>query len=128
MKAPEVNIPLLRKAVEWAEAEAAKPRELCEWHQGAWVALPQELRRAPDCGTCYCIAGHVVATLGYTHPAKNEYGDHMVNPVTKGHVDPHKRAMKELGLTDDQAGELFRGCNNIKDVRRIAEAIAGERL
>jgi hypothetical protein len=74
-----VNIPLLRKAVEWAEAEAAKPPELCEWRQTYWVTPASEVEaamwgiwadsrsavevgRAPECGTCYCVAGYVVAS------------------------------------------------------------------
>jgi hypothetical protein len=126
---PVVNIPLLRKAVEWAEAEAAKPEALCEWNQGAWVALPEEMSfKSPDCGTCYCVAGHIVASLGYTHPVKDEFSDRMINPVTKGHVDPFERAQKELGITRDQAHSLFSGGNDIEQVRQIAEAIAGERL
>ena len=56
----QVNIPLLRKAVEWAEAEAAKPPELCEWEQGFWWVPPgsevrEDLARADECGTCFVL-------------------------------------------------------------------------
>ena len=37
----EVNIPLLRKAVEWAEAEATKPEIDREWDQSNWVNAPE---------------------------------------------------------------------------------------
>jgi hypothetical protein len=37
-------------------------------------------------------------------------------------------AARELGLGPDQAARLFNGDNSIEDVRRIAEAIAGEPL
>lgn len=124
----EVNIPLLRKAVEWAEAEAAKPRELCEWEQGVWALSAEEraaapladmdltelpmYEKAPGCGTCYCIAGFVavasgVETVGYYHEVE---------------------ASRLLGLDPVQACDLFHADNTIEDVRRIAESLAGERL
>ncbi len=129
-----VNIPLLRKAVEWAEAEAAKPRELSEWEQNWWSLSPQVRQerlgwaeddpeyltaeekaayaKAPECGTCYCIAGYVAAVSGA------EVSGWMTEGV----------AADLLNLDDDQAGALFEGGNTIEDVRRIAEEIAGERL
>lgn len=125
---PAVNIPLLRKAIEWAEAEAAKPWELSEWNQGWWMSEPALVRpsydlidaglarrdqaKAPECGTCYCIAGFVAAETQNVH-------------------DPflaRDTAADALGLDEDQADELFDGGNNIADVRRVAESIAGERL
>lgn len=127
-----VNIPLLRKAVEWAEAEAAKPPELCEWRQSYWVtpSTPEEAAqwgiwgsagttaengRAKECGTCYCIAGYVVAT--------------QIGPVGAG-VSMTEEAARLLGLDDDCGGPggLFSATNTIQDVRRIAEELAGERL
>jgi hypothetical protein len=133
----DVNIPLLRKAVEWAEAEAAKPAELCEWNQSYyyiptleerdtkfahdstmqpepdfdWVA---EARKdlAPECGTCYCIAGYVASTVNGSFTYYNaEY-----------------IAKDALGLSSGQAADLFFGGNSIDHVRRIAEEIAGEKL
>jgi hypothetical protein len=83
----EVNIPLLRKAVEWAEAEAAKPAIDSQWVQGLWVSNPSDVAEeliedtpldewsgtqyrqavaaiAPEhCGTAYCIAGNVGQSL-----------------------------------------------------------------
>lgn len=131
----EVNIPLLRKAVEWAEAEAAKPRELCEWYQPRWasratldvfmdyttvvsepdgVVVYEAYSKSPECGTCFCIAGYT-ATIAT--------GDENL-------TDPRIAiiAQKELGLTDTQAFRLFHASNTIQDVRNVAEAIAGERL
>ena len=133
MTEPTVNVPLLRKAVEWAEAEAAKPIELSEWEQGAYVAdkESQDIWRrqyaskgeappvdewhgrlalkAPECGTCYCIAGYVAQMQG-------DLSNTSVLAATT------------LGLTEDQADDLFHDDNTIEDVRRIAESIAGERL
>ena len=116
-----VNIPLLRKAVEWAEAEAAKPPELCEWEQNYYSVDPHKHRipisrpatgeritKAAECGTCYCIAGYVSVMAGKVATAEN--------------------AQALLGLDDDDAYALFHFENTIEDVRRIAEDIAGERL
>lgn len=121
------NVPLLRKAVEWAEAEAAKPPELCEWNQGSWVAPKSRetalrlgttyttsgLGKADECGTCFCIAGYVV--------------DAVDGPT---HVDEIPARAAELLGIDRFSGEghLFDSDNSIEDVRRIAEEIAGERL
>lgn len=122
-----VNIPLLRKAVEWAEGEAAKPRELSEWEQGYWMLSVQtrveaaanaerfghgllpEFVKAPECGTCYCIAGYVAHSAGLDGA-------------------PRREARDLLGLSRQQAENLFDAYNTIEDVRRIAESIAGERL
>ena len=134
---PEVNVPLLRKALEWAEAEAAKPEGLCEWDQvrldpssgperAGWLRPTNSLEQAhvvannivarmhkdPACGTCYCIAGWVVYEV-----------DGQVDLKTV-----EKRARELLGLTGTQSIRLFGGGNSIQDVRRIAEHLAGERL
>lgn len=123
----EVNIPLLRKAVEWVEAEAAKPPELCEWYQPEIRVTPEEraaevewgwgvdLKRAPECGTCYCIAGYVVAL---EQPAAfDSHGE--------GSLCDLANDLLGLGRSSHR---LFAMNNNIEDVRRIAEELAGERL
>lgn len=119
----EVNIPLLRKAVEWAEAEAAKPAELCEWVQADYRVEPARAQsmydKAPGCGTCYCIAGFVGAQLDARYTQKN-----LVDGV---HVNEF--AAKALGINLTEAdNDLFHEDNTIEDVRRIAEELAGERL
>lgn len=134
----QVNIPLLRKAVEWAEAEAVKPPELREWEQAFWSLTPaqRDLRienqrlsgeqpedyydnlsreayyKAPECGTCYCIAGYVAAIEG----------------VKASGWETAYVAEERLGLDSEDADALFSSTNTIADVRRIAEEIAGERL
>src|SRR5690349_13472990 len=130
-----VNIPLLRKAVEWAEGKAAKPPELCEWEQQRYVVYPTEAEarengiygettitrgRSPECGTCFCIAGWVA----YQAAGNRDY------------ADAFDIASTALGLDDLDAEidgipphvALFSASNTIADVRRIAEEIAGERL
>lgn len=140
MTALEVNVPLLRKSVEWAEAEAAKGHLLSEWYQGQWVVKnpatyefldgPLEstggrYTKSPECGTCFCIAGFTVA---------NELGEEAVaemmqNPYSNPYgVFVNESAANLLGLNPQQASRLFDACNDIEDVRAIAEEIAGERL
>jgi hypothetical protein len=109
------NIPLLRKAVEWAEAEAAKPDEQCAWWQGTYEISAVSLGR--ECGTCYCIAGYVWRIAG------------------DGKLfDYDEDAARLLGIDVAQHNYrrgLFAADNTIEDVRRIAEGIAakaGERL
>lgn len=120
MSAAEVNIPLLRKAVEWAEAEAVKPDgEFCAWRQGEW-------RTDMKCGTVYCIAGFVAQTVDQRYATANTVED----------VHVSQFAAEALGLTLGGCGldgctcevHLFDGANTIEDVRRIAESLAGERL
>lgn len=122
------DIPRLRKAVEWAEAEAAKPFELREWHQARYVlplnphshdiaAVTARQAKAPECGTCYCIAGKVVV---------DEYGP---EPPATIMYNIDVRAAELLNLDyETDAAALFHEDNTIEDVRRIAEDIAGERL
>jgi hypothetical protein len=125
MSEPTPNIPLLRKAVEWAEAEAAKPYELCEWNQATWARAAYDLQgKSPECGTCYCVAGYVASQIGDVPKS----GAAIVN-LSPGHSDTVPNVAKEaLGLTQRQAAALFMAGNTIEDVRQIAEKIAGERL
>jgi hypothetical protein len=129
----DVNVPLLRKAVEWAEAEAARP-EGGHWLQPSWVRdlstlspAEREAREAQglhlaSCGTAYCIAGWV---------AQHEAGPENVSvpsvSVTAGGrtwmIDDYAAA--RLGLNFMDADRLFAGSNTIEDVRRIAEEIVG---
>lgn len=121
MSAPEVNIPLLRKAVEWAEAEAAKPKSQSLWHQGAWS-------ETAGCGTAYCIAGYVAQVVDARYEqSQNVEGVHVSNFAAEalgigGQVD--SCGQENCTCTVD----LFSASNTIADVRRIAEDIAGERL
>jgi hypothetical protein len=122
-----VNIPLLRKAVEWAEAEAAKPWELCEWYQVETIAEPSTVRpsyidremgvsatarKSSDCGTCFCIAGYVVSVC--------DGPDYRRGSVMA-------QASELLGLKGEN-DILFAPSNTIEEVREFAESIAGERL
>lgn len=117
---PTPNIPLLRKAVEWAEAEAVKPRDKRQWDQSFYVS------EAP-CGTAYCIAGWAVVNA---HPQQvtTELGCLYIDDEP---AEWHNTARDLLGLTESEASDLFDDANDIEDVRARAEDIAaraGERL
>lgn len=107
----ELNLPLLRKAVEWATAEAARPQVESEWFQGHYRTAGEDLGRS--CGTAYCIAGWVNHSDG--HPALGDWM-HAADLLGISHVDA-------WGDTNVRTG-LFESHNTIEDVRRIAERIA----
>lgn len=160
----DVNIPLLRKALEFAEAAAARqvPFEGADdpdyieldprtdssnetWYQGTWaspkVQYVDEVQDATleHCGTAYCIAGFIASQQpGYaieTEAVPNlvapENGKYLVrlNETIDGKSFHHSTVAREaLGISKYSAELLFSGGNDINDVRRIAEYIAGERL
>lgn len=124
---PVPNIPLLRKAVEWAEAEAQKPEDQRQWNQTYWA-------QATECGTAYCLAGYTVMAAVPGAEAVLQLGGF------DGDYDLHvngepalwsETAQEALGITRDERLDLFDGMNRIGDIRAAAERIAaraGERL
>lgn len=111
----ELNIPLLRKAVEWVEDEAQKPAVERQWDQSTWIV-------GYGCGTTYCVAGYV-AMLG-----DERYGDSRLWVDVDGdgnEIHCSDFAQRELGISNAEAAELFFADNSAADVRRIAEQIAG---
>lgn len=124
---PNVNVPLLRKALEWVEAEAEKTTDR-RWYQGDWVLnIDQftednpgrlawlEERGLATCGTAYCFAGYVAQLID------ERYNDDLyVNDVPVSEF-----AAKELGLTENQSVELFYGGNQIDTIRALCELYAG---
>lgn len=134
-----INVPLLRKAVEWVEEQAALPAIDCHWHQAAYVqspharafgllksvGFPAETRTvenltkvAKHCGTAYCVAGYIGQLLD----------DRYVTCEQVDGVHVGDFAARQLGLDQFRADELFDGSNTAADVRRIAEKFAGEVL
>ena len=128
MTEPTVNIPLLRKAVEWAEAEAAMPSRISRWNQGAWVINPVEIQRDEACGTCYCIAGFVVSQESTVAPVTDKWWQVMVDDAIVDEYDFCSLAASRLGIDRADANRLFNASNSIEDVRIQAESIAGESL
>jgi hypothetical protein len=145
---PEVNVPLLRKAVEWAEESHAKmqarrerlavikghswwrdmPTETVmdaddeyEWDQNHW-RMPVE-RSGVDCGSACCIAGWVATQVDPDFAAGRNAKGEVVDSAAAAEI-----AREALGLSVGAGVSLFHSENSIEDVRSIAERIAGERL
>lgn len=119
---PEVNVPLLRKTVEWATDQWRKAQrgEASEWTQKFYFVKRQRL----DCGTACCIAGKVVLDAGY-EPAYED-GDVTAWAVGDGEERPAGEIARELlGLSMFQGERLFWEDNSIHDIWRIAEEISG---
>lgn len=147
------DVPLLRKVVEWVEEQNKLPEIDRTWLQRTWRAAseyyalhlamtlsnvsPDECRQIastlePHCGTAYCAAGYVAHLDGVlsddctsssyivmpNHPDADEDGEISISTY----------AQERLGLTDNQATLMFNGANTAADVRKYAEAAAGESL
>jgi hypothetical protein len=122
---PAPNIPLLRKAVEWAEAEAAKPHPQERlWDQSSYA-------QPSNCGTAYCIAGYAVINgVPGAEAEVNGWGDYYLR-VNGEIAHWGTEGCEVLGLTYEEGDALFADDNDIQRVREVAEQIAaraGERL
>lgn len=128
----QVNVPLLRKAVEWAEASHAAGDG--EWDQGWWgrdYSEPNIRARyqaagftISECGTSFCIAGYIGQLLDPEHYPAGRNGDG-TEGAPFGHVEEFAADALGIGVGGPLKGSLFDGSNTIQDVRRIAEDLAG---
>lgn len=134
-----VNIPLLRKMVEWVETEEKLPSVKRTWYQGTWfreripnlVSDVVNLKEQGYCGTNMCIAGKIVEDAGweFVDPVPNGAFKYCYGATKDGVFKPIREvAGDELGLDREKANQLFQGWNRAPDLRRIAERYAGERL
>lgn len=119
----EVNVPLLRKAVEWVEAQAEVDISERQWMQGVW-ATPEEqrveyLNHEPGCGTAYCVAGYIGQLLN------EDYANHDWAIVDGESMHVSDFAEKQLGLTEFQGSCLFSATNSPERIRALAEEYAG---
>lgn len=115
-----LNVPLLRKAVEWVEAESQRGPE-SEWVQAHWYS-----EKKSSCGTAYCVAGYVAQLDG----ARFDWdaGGKLFHPETGARMSVSEYAREKLGLSPREAGELFCGTNSAVTIRRFAERFAREKL
>lgn len=125
----DVNIPLLRKGVEWVEAQAALDwSEGREWYQGLWVTPRNQVPQLQDdpeaCGTAYCLAGYV----GQLVDPRFKTSGWVEDETTSDDVHVSQFAQEALGITDYQAMMLFSASNSAERIRQVAEKIAGEPL
>ena len=118
------NVALLKKTLAHIENHTTA------WNQLDWTGHN-------ECGTTYCFAGWA-AVLSGTRPddddevrrddlpadiADVEY-EHW--PAAKGFLHVADAARHLLGLTKEQADELFHEYNKLPDLRRIVAELCGE--
>lgn len=129
---PEVNVPLLRKAVEWVEAQDALGQDRSEWLQSNWFSrfdvTGLQTISNDYCGTKACVAGYISEIEGWKPFFR--VGEHATSIVFKDSLEgsAYDVAREALGLTLGEADRLFDGSNSAHRVRVVAEEIAGERL
>lgn len=136
------NMPLLRKVYE----EIVHNPE--NWRQSNWVTatLTTEARVALigarelpatvleqqwHCGTAYCFAGHAAVMSGWQPLVEAyQYSGTVVAGEMATHADHDEKhyiedvAQHELGLTDDEADNLFAAGNDIDDILMYCNEIA----
>jgi hypothetical protein len=129
---------LLKLAIKTIEAE---PRR---WDQSGWnltqgvedegifgvssgVTLwDRELQDLEHCGTTLCLAGHVVVLAGQ-RPLAGQYGyGKCIDPETGVISAIPKMAADLLGLSDDQAGQLFfGGGSKVSTYKKLVTRVTG---
>lgn len=125
MTAPTPNVPLLRKTLEHIEHH---PKE---WNQAEW-----------RCGSGMCFAGWACTFDGgqwafdAANPGVQGVQDLLIaepedaafawTVADRSVVHTEERAIRVLGLTDDQADALFAGSNTLDDLRRMVAGLCGE--
>lgn len=115
-----INIPLLRKVVEWVEEQEALSTGKRQWKQMIWF------ERNNWCGTRCCVAGKVALLEGW-EPVWEE--NETARVEKDGEVQGVALVARDLlGLNSFQADRLFAARNTAADVRYYAEQLAGERL
>ena len=131
-----LNIPLLRKSVEWVETQEQLAGSKRHWFQGSWTKKlmdhAQQDLNDPYCGSAMCVAGKVSFDAGWKpvwyeeDDGGTEYADNATKNGVEMSIDLIAR--NELGITYEQSEALFAGYNDASDIRRVAESIAGQRL
>lgn len=133
-----VNVPLLRKGLEWVEEQAALPVTRRRWNQGSYVVpwrrwllsqvsaaeyhkavFQSETGALFDCGTACCFAGYIAQEA---EPGFNELS------IEDQSQSARDVAIKHLGISEWEARHLFNGDIGPAAIRSICEKIAGEPL
>lgn len=129
-----INVKVLEEAVEWVEAQSLLDFEKRVWDQDDWYIDLKGYRRdhseeyefydgwtKPACNTAMCIAGYVAHQ--YAKPLGWRMGidTHMNRGDDRSRISDW--AQDYLGLTEDQAENLFDGGNKAEDIRRIANEL-----
>lgn len=116
LTAPVPNLPLLRKTLEYIEANPL------EYNQDMYAVWSEE----SPCGAAFCVAGHALLLSG-----EYSYRGVFVHAATGEFVSAGRTALGLLGLTMSEGKTLFDASNTWADVLEAAGLIAaraGERL
>lgn len=117
-----VNIPVLRKAVEWVEEQDKFPAETRSWNQYGIITSEEyrvrSLKHEQGCGTGYCIAGYIAETFAPEELAAGQ-------PVIRTAMRVLNLTLHDL-ITTGQT--LFAAENSAAQIRTYAEKLAGEKL
>lgn len=118
----KINIELLDNALAWAEMESKKPN--CgNWDQKEW-AIGEVDAEGEFCGTSFCIAGRVLHESGYGFVV-DEGGRATLAVTPDGErVRIPEEAAALLGLTGDDAYELFFSDNDLPTLFEIRDRFA----
>lgn len=129
-----VDVPKLRKLVEWVEEQDVLAESDRVWDQELWfhqdhisVARAIENKYDPYCGTSMCAAGKLAFDDGWK-PVFDSSGH--CDRASKDGVEKYfsQIGAEILGLDDGHSRSLFNANNSAGDIRAIAEDYAGERL
>jgi hypothetical protein len=150
MAETEVNIPLLRKIVEWVEEQGDLPYHLSEWDQQMWVKdsacrryeikiAARDYDETKDPWDYDYWEERLAKSVGHESDCGTSYcaagriaswhdPDYLTTarPEDKPHADTF--AAQLLGVDSRDATALFGANNTPETFRQIAEEIAGERL
>lgn len=128
---PKVNVPEIKDLQAWIEEQAALPVQQSAWAQAVWIVSGENIGR--ECGTAYCAAGRTVEKHQLVRPMPSSAMVVVPDPQNwDGAVRYHSgedlpdiwavtiddAARQILGLTETEARDLFRGANDLDDMRR----------
>lgn len=112
MTKTDVNVPLLRKALEHVTAHPE------EWDQGVWA------KRSSQCGTQYCLAGTVVVLSGEFRAqwSSTNYSTEFTHYCTRVDNDDCLYDIQDtaINLLNTDAYHLFNGSNTLRDLWELA--------
>lgn len=139
MNTPTLNVALMRDVVDWINDQltiAHSPTERHEtarkhptltpdliWDQASWA----DKVYGAECKTSCCIAGYVSLQDPEVDAAASlRTGDVHFKDGIHPPTSFHRHAMERLGLTADEAAQLFYSSNDPDEVLAIISDILGE--
>jgi hypothetical protein len=110
----ELNVPLLRKTMEYIEAHPQ------EWDQDEWVAKG-------SCGTTMCFAGTAAYLMGAVMDPRVDVSMCTLPDGSSKNIEWY--AAEQLGLTVAQARAIFySSVEDPRHMREVVELVVGEKL